>query len=253
MIPKRQTMGDKILILGDAVSSKPVPIKRDQIEVLQQRGGRDPREARVIVANTFSAEHAKSIDMSRLKLCREAYQISADPRDFIVVPLQIVTVGVPNRNGDAFPYNQVSRWIPRMGMATWETFKWKPTCRDHDNQDPVKAAGVHFDSALHRWRQNPRIWKISVLAGFDRTKYEDVAKGILDGSRNGYSMGALVDRTRCSICGEIASGQNRCGHPKHSVHNGVLAYDVCEGINYIETSNLEKPPADPFAREDNFF
>lgn len=64
--------------------------------------------------------------------------------------------------------------------------------QDHDNKDPLKAKGVMFDSTL-RYVPAYNVWKISILAGWDRTKDPWLVRQILSKKRTGYSMGALVE------------------------------------------------------------
>jgi len=194
------------------------------------------------------------IDVSWLANAAETYEVSADINDYVIVALPIVTPNIPNRNMDCFPFHEMAYFNPILGRLTYQTFVGKPTHIDHVNQDPKRAKGVHFDATLARWDHNKRYWKISVLTGWDRSKDPELVKMILSGERSGYSMGALVDHTRCSVCGTVSSDQTKCQHfervGKGGIFQGSLVYDCCHGVNFIETSSVADP-ADPFAVSDN--
>ncbi len=131
-----------------------------------------------------------NIDISWLPAAAETYRISADPEDYVLVDVPIVTVDIPNRNMQAFPFEEVAYFDPEFGKQIYKTFIGKPACANHDNADPLKAKGVHFDASME-YLPAYGIYKIRVLTGFDRTKDPHLVKQIIDGKRTGYSMGAM--------------------------------------------------------------
>jgi hypothetical protein len=152
----------------------------------------------------------------------------------------IVTIGYPNRNLHCFPYEEVSYFDPRFGKFIYQTFIGKPTFADHDNRDFTKAKGIHFDSTLRKvpgWD----VWKIYVLLGYCRQKDPVLANKIEKGQRRGYSMGAWVSYFVNSLTGQVTNGNKPCKYPKGSVHDGILSYDICTGVDYFETSSVESP------------
>jgi hypothetical protein len=149
-----------------------------------------PRMPSVIIAGA-SLENS-DIDVSWLAAASDSYQISADPRDYILTDIPIVTVDIPNRNMQGFPYEEVSYFDPLYGQLIYQTFSRKPTHQDHENKDPLKAKGVIFDSSL-QYVPAYNVWKIRILAGWDRTKDHNLVNAILRKQRTGYSMGALVE------------------------------------------------------------
>lgn len=211
-----------------------------------------------------SLDNGKKIDVSWLASAAEIYHISPNLADYIIAEIPIVTVDIPNRRMDCFPFSEISKFRFIHGRTAYKTFLGKPTFRDHKNQIKEEARGVHFDASLHPWVKTPdgrQIWKVSVLAGFDRGKDEALANDILRKVRTGYSMGALVDYTTCSICSEVTSGNMSCEHqPAKSVKGSTihvegelrLIYDMCHNINFIETSSVEEP-ADFLARTTLFW
>ena len=50
----------------------------------------------------------RAVDFSWLPAAAETYNISADPNDLVICDVPLVTVDVPNRNCQAFPYEEVS-------------------------------------------------------------------------------------------------------------------------------------------------
>ena len=187
--------------------------------------------------------NAKTLKIDWLPLAADTYHISDDPRDYVIPEVPLVTADVPNRNMDCFSFVELTRWNRVVGRAAFQTFIGKPTHEDHDNKDPLRAKGVNFDSAMStdRSRLGTRVRRVRVLAGFDRSKDRELAQSILKGERRAYSMGALVDRTFCSVCKQLTSGRRQCscvGFKKGDIIRGMLKYDVCEGINFIENSSV---------------
>lgn len=187
-----------------------------------------------------------NIDVSWLDAASESYGISGDPRDYILVDIPIVTVDIPNRNLQAFPYEEVSYFDPLYGQMVYQTFNRKPCHIDHENKDPLKAKGVIFDSALE-YVPAYNVWKIRILSGWDRTKDPWLAEQIVRKKRTGYSMGALVENFVCSACGKIDTNIRKCqcmmkgGGPGYVMSDGTLVYQQCVGANFIENSSVDDP------------
>ncbi len=197
------------------------------------------------------------VDLDFLPAASESYHISANPDDYVIVSLPIVTCDIPNRNIQCFPIEEVTHFDPLYGMMVYETFKKKPTHIDHVNTDPTKAKGIHIDASM-QYVAKYDLWKINVLTMWDRSKDPQLIKDILDKKRNGYSMGATVSHFICSICGQIDNMDSySCDHMKNIAslwgENKRLAMQLCTGVCYFETSNLEAEPADPTAYSEDIF
>jgi hypothetical protein len=197
------------------------------------------------------------LDLDFLPAAAESYHISSNPEDYIVVSLPIVTCSVPNRNLQCFPIEEVSHFDPLYGQMVYETFRKKPCNIDHVNEDPTKAKGVHVDASM-QYVPKYDLWKINVLTIWDRSKDPKLVKDILSKKRKGYSMGATVSNFICSVCGKIDNmDAHSCEHMKNlgSVwgENKRLAMQLCTGVCYFETSNLENEPADPTAYSEDIF
>jgi len=252
---------------------KPEYIKSDVAKSLASyeafRGDHVKASKRLVIGGGILKN--SNIDISWLPAAAETYKISADPGDYVLVDVPIVTVAVPNRNMQEFPFEEVSYFDPMYGKQIYKTFIGKPTHVDHINQDPLKAKGVHFDASME-YIPAYGLYKIRVLTGWDRTKDPYLVDQILSGKRPGFSMGALVQAFVCSICSATDTNVAPCRHMDQrlgvskgmlwdinrdcrvqpgEVHGAAedsvrLIYQSCVGVNYIETSNVGDP-ADPTA------
>ena len=184
--------------------------------------------------------NGSTLDYSWLKGASETYQISSDIKDFLITEVPIVTVDFPNRNGHAFSYDELTYFDPRFGQFIYKTFIGKPAYSDHNNKSFPDAKGVHFDSSL-RYFPGWDVWKIYVLLGYDRTKDSALARQIEKGQRRSYSMGAWVSYFLSSINGQLANGTQSLKYPTGTVYNGKLAYSLCSGIEFFETSSVVGP------------
>jgi len=197
------------------------------------------------------------MDLDFLPAAAESYHISPNPSDYILVSLPIVTCCVPNRNLQCFPLEEVTHFDPMYGMLVYETFKRKCCFTNHNNTDPTQAKGIHADASM-QYIPKYDIWKICVLTMWDRSKDEQLVNDIISRKRNGYSMGATVNNFLCSVCGKIDNmDAHSCEHAQNlgSVWGDKkrLAMQLCTGVCYFETSNLDNDPADPTAYSDDVY
>lgn len=198
------------------------------------------------VASSDIISPSNTLDISWLPAAAEKYRISSDIRDYVVTEVPIVTVDVPNRNLDCFPFQEVSSFNAKTGTFVYKSFIGKPTYKEHDNRDITKARGIHLDAQLQKSGSTNKIY---VLLAWDRTKDKELVDEILAGRRTGYSMGAMVSYTMCSYpgCGATSpNGRIACTHMnngkgKGRVVNGHLVYEICHDIEYFETSNVADP------------
>lgn len=206
---------------------------------------KNSKRSNLIVASNMLPK--KIVDVSWLKAAAPVYEISDDIRDYIVPIVPIVTSDIPNRNLQAFGFVELSKFDWLKGQMVYQSFIGKMTSADHVNDNPVHAKGVVFDANLH-FIPKYNIWKVILLCGYDRTKDTDLVKDIINKKRTGYSMGALVDSFKCSVCGQ----DKKCRCTKGSIVGRKLVYQQCLGINYIECSSVEDP-ADVTAEGTNLF
>lgn len=175
------------------------------------------------------------------------YQISGDINDYIVVPVIAIPSDLPNRNRIAFPLKELLAFNPELGMQTFETWKGKPTYREHKNDVLTEAYGVVADTSMRKlegWSGN-RVWKLLMLATFDRSKYVEYVAEIVANRINSYSMGAWVGGYECSVCDAEVG---KCGHVsmedhsgRFSEHDGKLGFKNCTNIQGFEISSVATP------------
>lgn len=206
------------------------------------------RGGQMKMASSHIHTPTKSLDISWLPLAAEKYNISDNVKDYVIAEVPIVSADVPNRNLDCFPFEELSSFNVEYGDLTYRSFIGKPCYVDHENKDPVKARGVHFDASMQKLADGR--YKVVVLTGWDRTKDPALVAEMLAGKRNGFSMGAIVQKTACSFpdCGaESGNGRIACKHMnfgkgKGSIVEGNLIYELCvKGVTFFETSNVFSP------------
>lgn len=200
---------------------------------------------RLADARGFKVPYARPVELSRIRAAHETYNLSADYRDYIASEVPIVTADVPNRNMDCFSYPELTFFNPLYGCFTYQTFCGKGVHLQHDNQDPKKAKGLILDASL---RKVGHAWHVMILLACDRTKDRQLVEEIIRSPINGWSMGALVSYTTCSICGFRSNGKVFCephigrrGEKKGRVFEGRIAYEQCHLSNFIETSKVKNP------------
>ena len=228
-------------------SSKGFRVQGDCFGSMRSSEGRKAERTRkdqIVIASATGVSDV--VNVAWLNAASETYQISPDPRDYVIAEIPIVTVDFPNRNMQAFPYEEVTYFDPTYGKLIYQTFVGKPTHQDHDNQDPLKAKGIIFDAAL-KYVKAYNVWKICALAGFCRQKDPALANGVLDGSHNKFSMGALVQDFICTLCGNLTTNSKLCRCDKAGIakgqrdSSGFLRYLLCIGANYVELSDVGDP------------
>lgn len=181
-----------------------------------------------------------------LPFAAEKYQISKNPKDYVLTPVISIPAGLPNRNGVAFPLSSLLEWSTDDGAQAYRTFNGKPVHVEHQNSDYTTAIGVIVDTALRKITGfgNDKLWKLVKLLAIDRDKDPETAQGILDGTKNTYSMGAYVSKYTCALC-HAEMGQ--CSHIDKRrardfyVLNGQLVFRNVHGIKGFETSVVNTP------------
>lgn len=188
------------------------------------------------------------VDVSWLPAASVTYQISSKIEDYLIIDVAAVTVDIPNRNLQAFPYEEVTYFDYNHGRLVYQTFVGAPSCKDHANevdQNPDLAKGVIF-AAVMQYVPTFDIYKIRLLQGYDRTKDTKLCQDIMSGKRKWYSMGSLVSAFVDPVSGLVEGTPGATKQPKGSVYMNQLVYQLCLGVKYIENSSVEEP-ADPFA------
>ena len=186
-----------------------------------------------------------TLDISWLRSCSDAYDISPKISDYVITEVGCVVADIPNRNMDAFEEETLVEWRIPMSRMAYQTFIGKPTHQDHNNQNPRDAKGVILDAVLVPFMGRPHV---KLLKAFDRSKDPSLAKKVQQRNRIGHSMGALVEKTTCSLpwCEYVSDGRTTCDHiangeGKGQIINGHLVYECMGSYYYIESSSVEDP------------
>jgi hypothetical protein len=170
-----------------------------------------------------------------------------------------------NKNFDGWPSDQLA--------AAYRTFVGKPIFVDHNNSNPTRSRGVVVDAILHveddmakasafdPYYSNapanhcPPTW-IELLLETDARAYPKLAANIISGEIDSVSMGANVEKTKCSVCNhEAFSADDFCKHVQlkgaHFDHyddmgkkSSKLAYEDCYDISFFEISYVFDPADD---------
>lgn len=150
------------------------------------------------------------------------------------------------------------------------TFVGKPFFVDHNNSDPKRARGVIRDSKFRvldeRTAKLDPYWskkgidkehlpasEVELLIEADAKSFPRLASEILNGDIDGFSMGADVEKSKCSHCGHVATNaEEYCTHilAKGAEHDYKTAdgsrtskrsYENCYGIKFFEISAVFDP------------
>jgi len=198
-------------------------------------------------SNIDKAIYNIPLDVKRwLPQASKIYKISKDINDYLVVPVCIFLSDLPNRNGVAFPLQELVKFNPDTGDLAYRSWKGKPTFMEHRNNVLSEAKGVIFDAFIENAPEfEGDLVKVILLAGYDKTKDPELCRKILSGERPCYSMGSYSEDFVCSICGKRMS-QGGCEHasitnPQFKIFDGKLGFYNVEGVCGFELSNVATP------------
>lgn len=219
--------------------------------------GIDKNRSKAFQVTASTITEAMSDAPKWLPFAAEKYLLSPDLADYVMVPVIIMPTDLPNRNKVAFPYLELSSWLPRARQISYQSWKGAPTHIEHINRDWRQAKGVVLDASLQPMHGRAgNLWKVLSLCAFDRSKDAALANDILTGMRKNYSMGAMVDRYSCSVCGSVSEeGKGKvlgCGHQHVDPRSAsmmtfktpqgtVLGHYNAHGIQGFEVSSVGVP------------
>ncbi|MDE1906962.1 MAG: hypothetical protein KGH75_10995 [Rhodospirillales bacterium] len=181
-----------------------------------------------------------------LPIAAEKLNISKDIKDYILTPVISMPSDLPNRNGQAFPYTELTAWCIDGGAPMYKTWIGKSAYKEHANDDPWQSKGVIVECMMRPIENTSgNIWKVVKLIAWDRTKDPMLVNDILANKRNCYSMGAHAADFSCSVCSSLLS-KGGCEHvthgkPKYNIVNGKLAYYNCIDTLGFECSSVASP------------
>jgi hypothetical protein len=177
----------------------------------------------------------------QLPFAAKELMISPNPADYLIYPVPIMYSDLPNRNGFAFPLEELIRWNVELGRPAYKGWAGMPMYEEHRSEDHKKALGMVIDTSLTKivGYGMDKYWKVVALAAIDKTKNKALAERMQAGELATYSMGALVEYTSCSFCG-AKSGE--CTHVPESneevcfyVKDGRLVY---KNVHYVKPYEL---------------
>lgn len=212
----------------------------------------------------LQSDDVSNIDISWFPLAAQSYHISQNLSDYIFVSTIICPSDLPNRNGIAFPIEELIKFgTPPNNRMAYTGWRACPIYAEHDNTDPTKAYGVILDVSLRKIEgyNNNNLFKVMGILAIDKTKYPETARKVASGEINTYSMGALADYFTCSYCGSLCTEDHCCSHISsindvnfHSITDfrgqEHLVFLNAHGLTPIETSIVEDPAWAP-ALSDN--
>lgn len=232
------------------------------------------RTASLEKTSSYFLQQAGNIDIPAiLGDVSDAYKISANPRDYMYIPVRANSVGVPNENGDAFSRDETLRFDHKLGRRVYQTYLLKPHHVNHRADNPRMARGVIIDVHYNDLNPMPDEWRlryeaaigekiakdefVEALLAVDTKKDPFFANGMKAGAIDSFSMGCECAQTRCSVCNKIATtrlefcphiryGNKMKWHIRPSDKRKVQAFEWCEGVVYSELSAVDQP-ADPRA------
>ena len=177
-----------------------------------------------------------------LSRAAEFYDLSKNINDYFLTGVPIIWSDLPNRNGIAMSLEDLTAWNKKKGCLAYEGWKGQAVRVEHDWNGP--AIGLIPDVALKQLRGfgMSHLWKVITLLAVDRTKDTERAKKIESNELNSWSMGCLVGRFSCSICG---SEEKECDHLPEGVnfrdHKGKIAFRNAHEIDAEEVSSVGDP------------
>ena len=145
-----------------------------------------------------------------------------------------------NQNYDAWPSEEL--------RDNYETFIGDPVFVNHKNEDPERTRGIVLD-AKYVEDEVLEDKYILLLIEVDGEAFPNLAHEIVTGGIDSVSMGADIEYSTCSICGnEAVTQEDLCMHVER--YKGCylqddgeekLVYEICHGVEFFEISFVFDP------------
>lgn len=192
-------------------------------------------------------QRLNGIDLSFLPFAAKRYHISPDLSDYVIFSTIICPSDIPNRNGIAFPLEELVRFTPTPSPhLVYKGWTACPLHLEHDNEDCTKAIGIIFDVSLTKMPEeygNGKLYNVVGVCGIDRTKAPKIAEKFASGEIDTVSMGALAGYFTCSICGAVCDDEHHCSHITSS--KNVNFTPVPDSFGNIHVAFLNAHDLDP--------
>lgn len=160
-------------------------------------------------------EALMGLDLSWLSFAAKLYNISPNIESYVLVNTPLCPSDIPNRNGIAFPLSELTKFqAPPISRMAYKAWTGTPLHYEHKADVHEDAYGVVLDTNLTKVSGygNGKLWKVMALIGIDKDKYPEMARRVLNGEVNTYSMGALAEYFTCSYCNTRLTKTTGCSH-----------------------------------------
>jgi len=237
-----------------------------QILGLYYKRGWHKSSNRSIISHYMENKLAINLE-ERLDAVADFYKISRDPNDYLLIPARANSVGRLNANLDGWTYPETVSFRPDIGCRTYETYNNKPHFVEHNASSFERARGVILDSHLNLDNDADDQVKqevlstigvepqkdvfVEVIVAMDQTKDPILAASYKTGAISTFSMGADVESTGCTVCGNVAKSiWEFCSHIKdkyadktYTLPDGTSrrAGELCNGTVFQELSVVSDP------------
>ena len=220
--------------------------------------------------SSFYMDGGLALDIeAALDTVADAYAISRDPDDYLLIPTRANSSNRPNDNLDGWTTEELLEFDPMVAKRRYSTYVLKPHFVNHNAVSPKLSRGVildaHYNDAnpatddlmksfnLHTGRDIDKDEFVETLIAMDMTKDPTLAEAYKSGSVKTFSMGCDVEATRCSIpeCRNVATNTWQfCDHikNKHARHSVKCedgktrtAFEWCLGTVFAEESVVDGP------------
>lgn len=174
-----------------------------------------------------------------LKEVAQDYCISLNPSDYVIVVARAVTANIPNENKDAFHKRELLD-MKDSGIFTYETFKFAPLLEEHNYSNVREVCGgiildSYYDDRI------PTDEKVLTLVAVDGVKKRAFVESLVNDKIGTFSMGCVCERTRCSVCNNLAFDASQfCWHVRNKFAMRD-AFEWCEGVIFRELSIVSQP------------
>jgi hypothetical protein len=174
-------------------------------------------------------------------MCR-VYDISDDPKNYVLAQVRALHGDKVNINGDCAPTAELVQFRPNLGTLVYKSFVGKPHLSEHDDTDVRTSFGIIVDAYFNPTEPEK---PVRTLIAVDRKKYPDYADGLLSGNQYGYSMGCTAQYCVCNTCGNIATvDEEWCDHMRYHKGKhvgGILQWESMHAVEYAELSKVIGP------------
>ena len=243
-------------------------LKTARVDVLGvQRGGDWSKVAAGKFASYYMDKSGVLDIEAALDSVADAYRISRNPEDYLLIPVRANSADRPNENMDGWRKNELLRFDPRVGNRVYSTYLLKPHFVNHNAQNYSLARGVILDSHYNdanpasdfvkesvreaTGRDTDRDEFVECLIAMDTTKDPALAEAYRNGSVYRFSMGCDVESTECSVCGRVATTTFQfCDHVRGKLAKVAYpleggghrrAFEWCNGTVFAELSVVDDP------------